>query len=705
MRDDSDRLPASGGDARALSDRLVAGRYRLAHELGHGGMGVVWLAHDTQLDREVALKELRPPGLGAADREVFRLRAQQEARAAARVRHPSAVTLYDVLSDAGDGAVYLIMELIHGPTLAELVQRDGALPAPRAAGIGLQLLDVLEAAHALGVVHRDVKPGNILIAANDHVKLTDFGIAHIAGDPRLTRSGIIGTPAYQAPELFESASITPAADMWSLGATLYYAADGRGPFDRDSTGATLRAILLDDLPAPACEAHLASVIGQLLQRDPAERATIGLARADLHQVPAQASLPSADPGQKPRWNPDEETRLRPDAPAPPDTGPQTQGKHRPGRRRLLRLAIVIAAVTAVAIGGTVGILSAVSGPGTPGTLHRLHHDHHRLPPATTAGSAKSPLSENADGQSVAFVNSRQQILYDHYASGWHGPKVLPGSSRADSPIVLSSYGNVFFIEPDGQVVNDYLIKSGWAGPGPIGGNAEAGSGLAFFQGNGPKSHPAVVFVNARGRLAYDYFASSWRGPKVLPGQPRADSPLVISPNGHKVFFIERSGRVAADSSVSGWKGPARIGGFAQARSGLAFSPGSRSAGTRPAVVFVSASGKLVYDHYASRWRGPAVLPGTPRAGSPVTWSGDGTSVYFIESGGQVATDYISGSRWQGAYLTGGIASRDSGLTYAPGNGTAAGRPNVMFVAEDGRLAYDRYASRWHGPGPLPSTRR
>ena len=126
------------------------------------------------------------------------------------------------------------------------------------------------------------------------MKLTDFGIAHIAGDPRLTRSGIIGTPAYQAPELFESVSITPAADMWSLGATLYYAADGRGPFDRDSTGATLRAILLDDLP-PRCEAHLATVIGQLLQRDPAERAIIDQARAELHQVPAQASLPSADP--------------------------------------------------------------------------------------------------------------------------------------------------------------------------------------------------------------------------------------------------------------------------------------------------------------------------------------------------------------------------------------------------------------------------
>ena len=548
MPDDSDRLHPPGGDARALSERLVAGRYRLVRELGHGGMGVVWLAEDTQLDREIALKELRPPGLRGADREVFRRRAQQEARAAARVRHPNAVTLYDVLSDSSDGAVYLIMELIHGPTLAELVQRDGALSAPRAAGIGLQLLDVLEAAHALGVVHRDVKPGNILIAANDQVKLTDFGIAHIAGDPRLTRSGIIGTPAYQAPELFESVSITPAADMWSLGATLYYAADGRGPFDRDSTGATLRAILLDDLPAPRCEAHLATVIGQLLQRDPAERAIIDQARAELHQVPAQASLPSADPRpaepvragppdvpaacRKPGWNLDEETRLRPDAPTPPDTGPQTHEKHGPGHRRVLRWAIVIAAVAVVAIGGTVGILSALSGPGTPRASHRTHHkttSHHQPPRAITHGPAKSSFSEDAAGQKVAFVSSSKQILYDHYVSGWHGPKVLPGTSRAGSPIVLIPYGNVFFIEPDGQVVNDYLIKSGWARPGPVGGSAGAGSGLAFSPGSGPRTPPAVVFVNASGKLVYDnYYANTWHGPKVLPGQPR-QAPARVQP--------------------------------------------------------------------------------------------------------------------------------------------------------------------------------
>src|SRR6202167_3090464 len=129
------------------------------------------------------------------------------------------------------------MEFIEGPTLADLITREGALPAPRVARFGLQLLDVLAAAHALGIVHRDVKPGNIMIAPGDQVKLADFGIAFIDGDARLTRGGIVGTQSFTAPELFESGPVTPAADLWALGATLYSAADGHSPFDRGTTGA------------------------------------------------------------------------------------------------------------------------------------------------------------------------------------------------------------------------------------------------------------------------------------------------------------------------------------------------------------------------------------------------------------------------------------------------------------------------------------
>ena len=270
--------------------RLVAGRYRLAAELGRGGMGVVWLADDQLAGRRVAVKELRPPpGLTPADRETYAQRALQEARSAARIHHPGAVTLYDVLpASDGDDAVYLIMELVQGPTLAQVIAQQGPLAEATVAGFGLQLLAVLEAAHALGVVHRDIKPANILTTPAGQAKLTDFGIAHTIGDMRLTRSGILGTQAYLAPELFESAPITPAADLWSLGATLYAAAQGRSPFERDTTSATLRAILIDDLPAPRCSPALAAALAGMLQRDPGRRATTTQARAAL-QAAARAT--------------------------------------------------------------------------------------------------------------------------------------------------------------------------------------------------------------------------------------------------------------------------------------------------------------------------------------------------------------------------------------------------------------------------------
>ena len=181
------------------------------------------------------------------------------------------------------------MELIQAPTLAELIKRHGKLPEQRVTSIATQMLDVLDAAHALGVVHRAVKPSNILIASGDVVKLAGFGIAHGHEDTRLTRAGhVIGTQAYMAPELFSGGAITPAADMWSLGATLFHAAEGAGPFDRGSAAATLNAILMEGLPRPACRSPLAEAISALPVREPARRADSGRVRALLRD-------PAADP--------------------------------------------------------------------------------------------------------------------------------------------------------------------------------------------------------------------------------------------------------------------------------------------------------------------------------------------------------------------------------------------------------------------------
>jgi serine/threonine protein kinase len=386
MPESKDRSHATGGSMRGAKGQLVAGRYQLMRRLGRGGMGTVWLAADELLGRLVAVKELRPPGgLAGADLQTHQRRALQEARSAARIQHPNAVTLYEVIpAAAADDPVYLIMELVEGPTLGEMIARDGPLPASRVAAYGLQLLDVLAVAQALGIVHRDVKPDNIMITARDQVKLSDFGIAHTVGDPRLTPGGIMGTQAYMAPELFEAAPITPAADLWSLGATLYYAADGHGAFDRESAGATLRAILLNDLPVPSCDPCLAAAITGLLCRDPRGRATIEQAHASLRQVPGLRQAPEPQPPSQPRsaptprpgvapgrrdgWDPDRSTGLHlptgPQTPPPPKIPTETHKDRRLPGNRLVALAAVILLLVAGGVAG--GILATRPRAGSPG---------------------------------------------------------------------------------------------------------------------------------------------------------------------------------------------------------------------------------------------------------------------------------------------------------------------------------------------------
>jgi len=349
-------------------ERLIAGRFLLLRELGRGGMGTVWLAADETLGRQVAIKELRPPrGLAGADLEAQRQRALREARSAARIQHSNAVILYEVFpAGAGDEAAYLIMEFVEGPTLGQLIAREGPRPAARVANYGLQLLDVLEAAHALGIVHRDVKPGNILIAAGDQVKLADFGIAHTAGTAGLARGEFVGTYAYMAPELFDHAPVTPAADLWSLGATLYVAVEGRGPFDGESTAAVLDAIRVADLPVPHCEPHLAAAIQGLLRRGPRERASAAEARVHLEQVPGMRSRTGPSPRPHRRWDPDAPTGRHtdgwPTVPPVPTPPPTDTDRARRGRARWA----AVAGVVLLAAAGTVAaVLATRSSPPSP----------------------------------------------------------------------------------------------------------------------------------------------------------------------------------------------------------------------------------------------------------------------------------------------------------------------------------------------------
>ncbi|WP_433473682.1 protein kinase domain-containing protein [Spirillospora sp. CA-142024] len=253
--------------------QVLAGRYRLTELLGRGGMGMVWRAHDEQLGRDVAVKELRlPEQLDDAGRQTWMARLHREARAAARLRHPGIVTVHDRVIDE-DGRPWIVMELVRGRSLGDLLAAEGPLPPGRVAQIGLQMLEALHAAHRAGITHRDIKPANVLLE-EDRVVLTDFGIAAVEGDATLTATGaVLGTPAFMSPEQVRGEETTAASDLWSLGATLYTAVEGRPPFEGASAGAVFVAIATQDPAPPVHAGFLEPVLRALLLRDPAQRPT------------------------------------------------------------------------------------------------------------------------------------------------------------------------------------------------------------------------------------------------------------------------------------------------------------------------------------------------------------------------------------------------------------------------------------------------
>ena len=276
----------------ATAGRLVSERYRLQEPIGRGAMGVVWRGRDELLAREVAVKEVR----AAADNDSIYQRTLREAKAAARLNHPGVVTVFDVVED--DGSPWIVMELVQARSLDRLIAEDGPLRPLQAAQVGQQLLSALECAHAAGVLHRDVKPGNVLVAADNAVKLTDFGIATYPGDPALTQVGMVfGTPGYTAPERVRGEAATPASDLWSLGATLYTAVEGRGPFDRPGGSAAIFAGVANE-PAPRAPSAgpLGPVIDALLRIDPARRPDVATTARLLDDAAAQAYSEPAFPG-------------------------------------------------------------------------------------------------------------------------------------------------------------------------------------------------------------------------------------------------------------------------------------------------------------------------------------------------------------------------------------------------------------------------
>ncbi|MFE6762927.1 protein kinase [Streptomyces sp. NPDC057689] len=269
---------------RDKDGRLLAGRYRLGEVLGRGGMGTVWRAVDETLGRTVAVKELRfPSAIDEDEKRRLITRTLREAKAIARIRNNGAVTVYDVVDE--DDRPWIVMELIEGKSLAEAVREDGVLTPKRAAEIGLALLDVLRSAHREGILHRDVKPSNVLIAEDGRVVLTDFGIAQVEGDPSVTSTGmLVGAPSYISPERARGHKPGPPADLWSLGGLLYASVEGSPPYDKGSAIATLTAVMTEPLDPPKNAGPLKDVIYGLLTRDPDQRLDDAGARALLNDV-------------------------------------------------------------------------------------------------------------------------------------------------------------------------------------------------------------------------------------------------------------------------------------------------------------------------------------------------------------------------------------------------------------------------------------
>ncbi|MCO6010363.1 serine/threonine protein kinase [Actinoallomurus purpureus] len=415
----------------------VGDRYELLGRLGQGGMGTVWRAHDELLRRDVAIKEvLLPPELGEAERAERHARTIREARSAARLSTPGAVTVHDVIEH--EGRPWIVMELVAAPSLQSLIDAEGPLPPQRVAALGRQMLAALRAAHAAGILHRDIKPSNVLVADGDRAVITDFGIAALEGDATLTGTGVLmGSPAYIAPERARDAHAGPAADLWSLGATLYAAVEGRSPFARSGPVSTLAAILAEEAPPPRNAGPLAPVLAGLLRRDPADRMLAAEADRLLSAV-AEGTHPDV-------------AALTLPVPAPPPAAPAAATvavatvATAPSRRpAMVAVAGALAGALVVAAFGAVWWLGRRSGTNVPAATSSVATS---LPgsPGTAEPGGSSPEASPAAGRSTAVADAFPRDWTTRSESGFSVSVPASWSRRADGENVFYEDSSTRFV--------------------------------------------------------------------------------------------------------------------------------------------------------------------------------------------------------------------------------------------------------------------
>ncbi|MER6412741.1 serine/threonine-protein kinase [Streptomyces humidus] len=436
----------AGTPRQDKSARLLAGRYRLGDVLGRGGMGTVWRAEDETLGRTVAVKELRFPGnIDEDEKRRLITRTLREAKAIARIRNNSAVTVFDVVEE--DDRPWIVMELVEGKSLAEVIREDGVLKPKRAAEVGLAILDVLRSAHREGILHRDVKPSNVLIAEDGRVVLTDFGIAQVEGDPSITSTGmLVGAPSYISPERARGHKPGPAADLWSLGGLLYASVEGSPPYDKGSAIATLTAVMTEQLEEPKNAGPLKDVIYGLLTKDPARRLDDAGARTMLDAVLHAPEPGPAEPADATKVVP---LPAQPDASAGKGSSSGAEPKLRGAFRSVRKAAVAAGAATSAAasrskstgVTGASGSVSAgeaqkdgaVRGSGAAASA--------AVPPAVQPRAASAPTSRPASGpvSGVAAGSAASSASVPAARSG-NGPSVVSASPSGPGSAVGSASG-------------------------------------------------------------------------------------------------------------------------------------------------------------------------------------------------------------------------------------------------------------------------
>ncbi|GGS85991.1 protein kinase [Nonomuraea spiralis] len=437
---------------RKQDGRRIAGRYQLQEPIGKGGMGIVWRAHDELLDRTVAVKEVRYAAALGDEVQLLNRRTMREARAAARFEHPNVIVVHDVIEE--DGRPWIVMQLVQSRSLGAVIKQEGPLPPKRVAEIGVAVLDALHRAHESGVLHRDVKPENVLLADDGRVVLTDFGIATLETETQLTVTGLAGTPAFIAPERLKGLPARRESDLWSLGATLYTAVEGRSPHERGMALATMHAVLTDE-PDPAPHAGpLTDVISGLLVKEPVQRLSYEETARLLREAIEAASPPETRrfPRQKLRVpapvEDEDDTPTDPDLPKPvprprsraaatpppvetgrrltpsPEegapTGRPTVASRQEGRKYGLIAAAAAAVVLVAGIGGYLGLSSA---PEEPASRPPQARQSSKAQPSASASDPKSgtesqPASPSATATATPTATPDKTDEAGPLPSGW-----------------------------------------------------------------------------------------------------------------------------------------------------------------------------------------------------------------------------------------------------------------------------------------------